>query len=544
MRKLPTQYPARNALLVYPALPRSFWSFQEIIQVTGRKSLIPPLGLLTVAALLPRDWTLRLVDCNVRKPTEADWAFADVVFVSAMLVQRDGLLDLVAEARRRGKPVVAGGPYVTSAAEEVLTAGCDFVVTGEGEQAVPLLLEAMAAGRSGEILRGGPTLDMAETPLPRYDLIRHANYDAMPVQTSRGCPFACEFCDVINLFGRVPRYKPPDRVLAELEAIYATGYRGSIFITDDNFIGNPKQAEALCRALIAWNRQRGEPFWYITQVSINLGARPDLIDLMTAANFGFVFIGIESPDTDVLAGAHKLQNIRHPLLESVRTISDNGLSVIGSFILGFDQESKGAGQRIEAFVEAAAIPVVMINTLQAVPGTQLWERLRAEGRLVGGDVGDLATGGMNFRPDRPLEDIVTEQLAAWDHLYEPSRYLARTLRCMLAMRPTRAARGQTAKPLPPQTARTDGNGADPFVQCRLLGRLLWRYGIASRHRLAFVRAVWTMWRKNPSRLVRFLTLLVMGDDILSFTRVIHARAVSALAASRSAGNAAEAGKTP
>jgi radical SAM superfamily enzyme YgiQ (UPF0313 family) len=224
-----------------------------------------------------------------------------------------------------------------------------------------------------------------------------------------------------------------------------------------------------------------------------------------------------------------VQNIRHPLLDSLRTISNNGLSIIGSFILGFDKETKGAGERIEAFVEAAAIPLVMVNTLQAVPGTKLWERLRDEGRIVGGDVGDMATGVMNFRPDRPVADILTEQLGAWDRLYDSGQYLERALRCMLAMRPTRSAGGNgAAKPLPPITARTNGNGSEPLVQLRLLWRLIWRYGIASRHRLAFYRAVWTMWRKNPSRLVRFLTLLVMGDDILCFTRVIHERAEPAL----------------
>lgn len=523
---------SKHVLLIYPPLPRSFWSFREILRVTGRKAVLPPLGLLTVAALLPEGWTPRLVDLNVRELNEEDWAFADVVMVSAMLVQRDGLFACVAEARRRGKPVVAGGPYVTSAAEEALAAGCDFVVAGEGEQALPLLLEALDAGRSGEIIRGGPTTDMAVAPLPRYDLVSHADYDCMPVQTSRGCPFACEFCDVINLFGRVPRYKPVEHILAELSAIHATGYRGSIFFTDDNFIGNPARAETICKALAPWNRERGEPFWYLTQASINLGERLDLIDCLTEANFGFVFIGIESPDTNVLAGAHKLQNTRHPLLDSIRTISDNGLSVIGSFILGFDKETKDAGGRIEAFVEAAAIPLVMINTLQAVPGTKLWDRLEAEGRLIGGDVGDLATGAMNFTPDRPMIDIVTEQLAAWDRLYEPSQYLERTLRCVLAMRPTRSAMGYKASASGPRQASSNGNLADALVQVRLLWRLFRRYGLASGNRLGFFRAVWTVWRKNPSRLVRFLTLLVMGDDILSFTEVIHQRAAPALAECR------------
>lgn len=518
----------KHVLLLYPVLPRSFWSFQEVLRATGRKSLIPPLGLLTIASLLPDDWTPRLVDLNVRPLTEDDWNFADIVMISAMLVQRDGVFACAAEAKKRGKLVVAGGPYPTSACQEVLDAGCDFVIAGEGEQAIPLLLDAIAQGQPGGVIRAEGTTDIATAPLPRLDLIRHADYDAMPVQTSRGCPFACEFCDVINLFGRVPRYKPAEQVLAELEAIFQTGYRGSIFVTDDNFIGNPEQAERLLRLLAPWNRAHGEPFWFTTQASINLGQRTDLIDLMTAANFGYVFIGIESPDTNVLAGAQKMQNTRHPLLDSIRTINHNGLSVIGSFILGFDRETKDAGSRIEAFVEAAAIPLVMVNALQAVPGTKLWDRLQEEGRIVAGDVGDMATGVMNFKPDRPLEDILTEQLAAWDHLYAPDKFLNRTLNCILGMRPTRSAQGVTSPEVAPKQASSNGNLADTLLQLRLLGKTIWRFGIVSSGRMAFWKALWTVWRRNPSRIRRFLTLIVMGYDILCFIDVIHQRARPAL----------------
>ena len=524
----------KHILLIYPVLPRSFWSFQDILRVTKRKSLLPPLGLLTMAALLPRSWTPRFVDCNVRPLTEEDWAFADVVMVSAMLVQREGLLACVAEAKRRGKIVVAGGPYVTSAPQAALDAGCDLIVAGEGENAMAAIVDAIAAGRHGEIIRSEGVVDMADPPLPRLDLINHADYDAMPVQTCRGCPFACEFCDVINLFGRVPRYKQVERVLAELEAIYSLGYRGSIFFTDDNFIGNPGQAVGLLQALIPWNRERGEPFWFITQASINLGQRLDLIDLMTEANFGFVFIGIESPDVNVLANANKLQNTRHPLLDSLRTITDNGLSVIGSFILGFDTEKEGAGERIEAFVEAANLPIVMINTLQAMPGTKLWERLRDEGRLRDTTDGDMATGVMNFVPDRPLEAIMREQLDAWDRLYARGPFLRRTLRCMLGMRPTRSAQGQTEPAVGQASGSSNGALADGLVQLRLFVRLLWRFGIRSRDWLDFWKALYLMWRRKPSRLIRFMTLLVMGDDILSFTRIIHDRAEPTLAHGRAA----------
>lgn len=518
----------KNILLVNPPLPRSFWSFSDIMRVTGKKALLPSLGLLTVAGLLPPEWNVRLADENARPVSDADLAWADVVMISAMLVQRDGLFHCARRAKSQGKIVVAGGPYVTSAPQEVLDAGCDFAVAGEGEATIPLLARAIEEGRSGGIITIGERTDMATVPLPRYDLADPRDYDAMPLQTSRGCPFACEFCDVINLFGRTPRYKSCAQVTAELTAILETGHRGAVFFTDDNFIGNPARARELLRAVADWNTARGEPFWFITQASVNLGGSPELIDLMTAANFGFVFVGIESPDTDVLAATRKYQNIKNPLLESIQAIGAGGLTVVGSFILGFDNETAGAGKRITAFAEAAHIPLVMVNTLQAVPETALWKRLRDEGRLVDGDIGDMATGTMNFTPTRPLREIVTEQLEAWDRLYDVSRHMERVMGNILAMRPERA------NPAAGRQSRVRENKhpgtvlADTARELRLLFRLVWRLGVVSRHRVQFWRQLAVVVRNNPSRCRRYLTLLAMGDDILSFTAVIHERAAPSL----------------
>jgi len=517
-----------NVLLVNPRLPRSFWSFPDIMRVTGKKALMPSLGLLTVAGLLPDDWTARMADENVHPVSDEDLAWADVVMVSAMLVQRDGLFACARRAKALGKIVAAGGPYVTSAPQEVLDAGCDFVIVGEGERTIPLLVQAIAEGRTGGIITVDDRTDMAGVPLPRYDLINPRDYDAMPLQTSRGCPFACEFCDVINLFGRTPRYKSCAQVTAELSAILDTGHLGSVFFTDDNFIGNPGRARELLRAIADWNRAHGEPFWFITQASVNLGGSPELIDLMTAANFGYVFVGIESPDTDVLAATHKYQNIKHPLLESIRAIGAGGLTVVGSFILGFDNEAAGAGKRVTAFAEAAHIPLVMVNTLQAVPETELWKRLRDEGRLVDGDIGDMATGTMNFTPTRPLREIVTEQLETWDHLYDMSHHMERVMANILSMRPVRS-NPATGKPPRSREKRPSATAlADTASELRLLARLVWRMGVVSRHRVQFWRQLVTVAQKNPSRWRRYLTLLVMGDDILSFTAVIRDRAAPSL----------------
>lgn len=520
----------KNILLVNPPLPRSFWSFPEIMRMTGKKALLPPLGLMTVAALLPDDWSPRLADANVRPVADADLEWADVVMISAMLVQRDGLREVAGRAKAMGKIVAAGGPYVMSAPGEALAAGCDFAVAGEGETAIPQLVRAVEEGRPGGIIAVDAKADMALAVMPRYDLADPGDYDSMPLQTSRGCPFACEFCDVINLFGRTPRYKSGPQVVAELAAILDTGHRGAVFFTDDNFIGNPGRARELLRSVADWNRAHGEPFWFITQASVNLGSNPDLVDLMTAANFGFVFVGIESPDTDVLAAAHKYQNIRHPLLESLRAIGEGGLSVVGSFILGFDGEAAGAGKRVTAFAEAARIPLVMVNTLQAVPETELWRRLRDQGRLVDGDVGDMATGVMNFTPTRPVREILTEQIEAWDNLYDASRHMARVLANILSMRPSRSGQngGKSPRNAPPRPRPLAVALAGAGSEMRLLGRLTWRLGVVSRHRAQFWRQIATVLRKNPTRWRRYLALLVMGDDISSFTAVIRQRAAPSL----------------
>jgi radical SAM superfamily enzyme YgiQ (UPF0313 family) len=295
-------------LLAYPTIPRSFWSFPSLLKVAGKKALQPPLGLLTIAALLPSSWRLTLVDCNVRPLQESDWDGVDVVMISAMLVQREATLELIAEAKRRGKRVVVGGPYPTCVPEELLAAGCDYVVSGEGENAMAELVTAIETKAPTRVISAQTRPDMSASPTPRYDLADPNAYDCWPVQTARGCPFACEFCDIISLFGRIPRYKPPHKTLEELEAIYQVGHRGMVFISDDNFIGNIQHAKALLEKLIPWNKERGEPFWFITQASVNLGQNLELIDLMTEANIGYVFIGIESPDTDVLAMTGKQQN--------------------------------------------------------------------------------------------------------------------------------------------------------------------------------------------------------------------------------------------
>ena len=351
--------------------------------LTAPKPWRPRSDLLPLQRL-PAEWELRLADLNTRKLTEQDWEWADLIMFTAMLVQKESLLALIREAVKRGKTTVAGGAYPTSIPEEVLDAGVDFLVQGEAEDAMPLFLAALRDGAKSAVFEEPVEPDLTKSPVPRFDLLRFDDYTTLTMQTSRGCPFECEFCDVVNLYGRKTRHKTPDQVLTELETLYGLGWRKEVFICDDNFVGDKRHAHAVLHKIIPWMKNHGEPFSFTTQASVNLGQDKDLIDRLTEANISRIVVGVESPDENVLALTRKHQNIRHPLAQSLSNMNHNGLFVIASFIIGFDQEREGAGNRICEFVEELGIPMVTLNTLSILPNTCLWDRLKQEGRLHAG----------------------------------------------------------------------------------------------------------------------------------------------------------------
>lgn len=498
-----------RVLLLYPLFPKSFWSFDKVLELIGRKVSLPPLSLITVAAILPQSWEFRLVDRNVECESEADWYWADLVIISGMIVQKDDMLYLIERAKQRGKRVAIGGPYATSVPEAAQEAGADFLVLDEGEITLPLLVEALERGDTSGIFRAnGEKPDVTTTPVPRFDLLNLQAYSDMSVQFSRGCPYQCEFCDIIVLYGRKPRTKTPAQLLAELQALYDLGWRRSVFVVDDNFIGNKRNAKLMLRELAQWMSERDYPFSFVTEASIDLAQDQELLELMIAANFTAVFLGIETPDTDSLSVTQKFQNTRNPLIESVQTINQAGLRVMAGFIIGFDDEKSGAGDRIIDFVEATAIPQALFGMLQALPGTALWHRLEKEGRLRTEHkaVSGKQTTLMNFIPTRPLEEIAWEYINCFWQLYEPDRYLARVYRHYLMM-----------KPLPHKKKHP---GMLELIEIRALLIIFWRQGMKRSTRWQFWKQLFIIIRKNPGVFTQYLTSCAHIEHFLEYRQII------------------------
>lgn len=503
-----------RALLVYPLFPKTFWSYEKILELIDRKVLLPPLGLVTVAAILPQEWEFKLVDRNIRAVTDDEWAWADIVIVSAMIVQKDDMLSQIQEAKRWGKPVAVGGPYPTSMPQEMRAAGVDYLILDEGEITLPLFVEALERGEtSGEFTANGEKPAVTDTPIPRYDLLERDAYDSMSIQFSRGCPFQCEFCDIIVLYGRKPRTKTPAQLIAELQYLYDLGWRGGVFMVDDNFIGNKRNVKLLLKELKGWQKEHGYPFRFDTEASLDLAEDDELIDLMLECNFAAVFMGIETPDADSLQLTKKFQNTRSPLLESIDKVTRSGLRVIAGFIIGFDGEKPGAGQRIVEFAEITGIPTTTFAMLQALPHTALWHRLEKEGRLRAKDGNINQTTLMNFVPTRPVEDIAREYVDAFRQLYEAEQYLDRVYRYFLKLG---APRVKPAFKLP------------EWVVVKALLLVFWRQGIKRKTRWKFWHHLVMMLIKNPAVVEQYVTVCAHNEHFLEYRDIVKQQIESQL----------------
>jgi len=412
-----------NILLIYPKFPETFWSFTYALRFIKKKSAYPPLGLLTVAALLPETWPKRLVDENINALGDEDLAWADLAFVSAMAVQRNSAADIIDRCKGMGLKIVAGGPLFTSepdAFEQV-----DHLVLGEAELTLPAFIADMEGGRPKRTYRATDYPDIRKTPIPFWHLIDMHRYASLNIQYSRGCPFNCEFCNITALFGRKPRTKAPQQVLAELDAIYQTGWRGNIFFVDDNFIGNKSSLKKhLLPALIEWRKDK-KGCVFFTESSINLADDPQLMEMMAQAGFDSVFIGIESPDENSLTECRKVHNKNRDLLKDVKKIHRSGLQVMGGFIVGFDSDTPSIFQRQIDFIQKSGIVTAMVGMLQAPPGTRLFERLSREQRVCTDFSGDNVDGRTNIVPIMGLDHLTDGYRAIMKQIYSPSKFYQR-----------------------------------------------------------------------------------------------------------------------
>ena len=412
-----------NILLVYPEIPETFWSFKYALKFVRKKASNPPLGLVTIAAMLPTNWNKRLIDLNVTRLRKSDLQWADFVFLSAMVVQRKSVLEVIQSCQEAGVKIVAGGPLFTQ--EPKAFTGVDHFVLNEAEITLPEFLDDLENGTPRHIYSSDKFADLSRTPAPLWELLMLGKYESLSIQFTRGCPFNCEFCNVTTLLGHQVRYKTVSQILHELDRIYQLGWRRNIFFVDDNFIGNKKYLKRhLLPALINWRKDKiGCRF--ITEVSINLADDPDLVEMMVDAGFISVFIGIETPEEESLAECNKNQNCNRNLVESVKNLQRAGLQVMGGFIVGFDSDTPSIFQRQIDFIQKSGIVTAMVGLLQAPNGTRLYERLKGEGRLLQEMSGDNADGTTNIIPKMDLKILKQGYQQILENIYSPRPFVQR-----------------------------------------------------------------------------------------------------------------------
>jgi radical SAM superfamily enzyme YgiQ (UPF0313 family) len=511
-----------NALLVYPRFPVTYWGFQYSLRLIGKRASLPPLGLITVAGLLPSHWHLRLVDLNLRDLGDDDLHWADLVLTGGLLIQVDSIQETTSRARAFGIPVAVGGPAPTTSPE--LFCDADVVFCGEAEGRVDELIQALTAltqQAESRLVIEAPAShpDMTAVPVPRFDLLDLSEYASLSVQYSRGCPFQCEFCDVIEIFGRKPRVKTPEQVIEELEAICRLGYKGTVFFVDDNFIGNKAAVKRLLPLMGDWQRQRGRPFDFYTEASVDLATDQRLLRSMVDAGFSSVFLGIETPSRKALKQAQKLQNLRIDPTEAVERVTRAGIEVMGGFIVGFDNDGPEIFAQQRKFLEGQPIPLAMAGILTALPGTALWRRLSAEGRLRQRSNGDPFSRP-NFTPAMSETALLRGygQLMEW--LYSPNEYYGR---CEAYLRRVGS--------VPASRRSTPG-------EVNALLRAIWQIGVRSPQRRLFWRLLSRALLTRPSKVRQAVVHAVQGEHLIRYTHEhVVPRMAVALAAVRTEGEA-------
>jgi radical SAM superfamily enzyme YgiQ (UPF0313 family) len=480
-----------KVLLVNPEFPDTYWSFRHALPFERKRCAFPPLGLLNVSALLPQSWERRLIDLNVSalKKSAIDWA--DIVFVTGMLVQKESVHEVVRRCKAAGKRVVLGGPYVTTTIEHL--PAVDHVFLGEAETTVPQFVQDLQCGEAKRTYQAAERPPLSTTPVADFHLADMKSYSAMSVQYSRGCPFNCEFCDIIEIYGRVPRTKSNQQMLAELDALLRLGWRGTVFIVDDNFIGNKKNVRRLLPELAAWQERNGHPFSLLTEASVNLADDDQLLSEMQRAGFRRVFLGIETPVEESLKEAQKTQN-RGDLLKSVKKIQSYGMEVMAGFIVGFDNDPDDIFERQISFIRESAIPLAMVGLLTALPDTQLWRRLEKEGRLLGESSGNNTNCALNFVPRMDAARLIAGYQSIMRTIYKPSEYYQRALDSLK----------RTAQDVPEPVRMKITSGVAAFI------RLILKLGVLDRERKEFWRFLALTVRRHHDQFPQSMRLAAMG----------------------------------
>jgi radical SAM superfamily enzyme YgiQ (UPF0313 family) len=479
-----------NTLLVYPEFPDTFWSFKHAMKFINKAAANPPLGLITVAAMLPAEWNLRLIDLNVSKINTKDWKWADIVLISAMTIQRRSVTELIQKCKQHGKLIVAGGPLFTG--EYASFPEVDHFVLNEAEITLPQFLNDFSNYSARRVYQTDKYPEIQSTPIPRFDLLQLDKYDAMSLQYSRGCPYNCDFCNVTALFGHTPRVKSVEQVIAELDALYAAGWRRNIFFVDDNFIGNKRLIKTeILPALIEWRKNKTGCL-FITEVSINLADDPELLSLMSAAGFISVFIGIETPSEDGLTECHKTQNIKRDMISSVHAIQANGIQVMAGFIIGFDTDKPEIFQSQFDFIQESGIITAMVGLLQAPLGTRLYDRMKADGRILDEMTGDNADGTTNIRTIMESQILVEGYRKLMKELFSPIPFYNRLRTFLVHFNPGTA----------PVTIHIPEIGA--FL------KTVWFMGITGPDRTEYWSLLWDVITKMPAKFPVAVTLTVYG----------------------------------
>jgi radical SAM superfamily enzyme YgiQ (UPF0313 family) len=480
-------------LLVYPSYPDTFWSFRHALRFISKKAAFPPLGLLTVASMLPGEWDKKLVDMNVKDLADEDIEWADYVFISAMVVQRESVKEVILRCNALNTKTVCGGPLFTTGYDEF--EGVDYFVLGEAESTLQLFLADLENGEPKHLYESDERPPIVNTPLPMWSLIDMDQYSSLAIQYSRGCPFDCEFCDIIILNGHVPRTKEKEQMLAELDAVYETGWRGGVFIVDDNFIGNKKKLKAeTLPAMVGWQEKRKHPFSFFTEVSINLADDAQLMQLMAEAGFDRVFIGIETPNEDSLVECNKLPNKGRDLTSAVKILQNNGFEVQGGFIVGFDSDPVSIFKSQINFIQNSGIVTAMVGLLNAPRGTKLYHRLKDENRLLKDITGDNTDYSINFVPKMNYETLISGYRNIVHTIYSPKHYYERVKTFLQEYNPPRINKAPQLK----------------LQHIEGLFKSIWFLGIREKGRRYYWRLILSTLFKKPRAFPLSVSLSVFG----------------------------------